>query len=219
MASIDVGSNTVRMLLARVEQGRLIPCRHERAITRLGGGFIEGVGLAPQGMERTLAALQHFAGILQEERPTALRVVGTAAIRRAPNRDQFVQRVNEQSGLRLEVIDGQQEARLSALGVLEALHPRPAISLVIDIGGGSTELILLEGAAVRFRQSYQLGVVRLCEEYPRATDRQEAISKMLDRFESDLSCLKLLEKIYNQQCEFVGTAGTVTSLAALDLQM
>ena len=219
LAGIDVGSNTVRMLLGRVEQGRLIPIRYERAITRLGGNFHRDRGLAPESMQRTLLALMDFADILAEQAPQATRMVGTAALRRAANRDRFIRMVAETTGLQLEVIDGRQEARLSALGVLEALAPRPKAALIIDIGGGSTELVLLKGRRVRFRESYPLGVVRLCEESGDETARIEAIAEVVVRFENALSRAGLSNLIRSDNCEFVGTAGTVTTLAALDQRM
>jgi len=219
LASIDVGSNTIRMLLGRVEQGRLVPLRYERAVTRLGGDFRKGEGLAPQSMERTLIALQGFSEIIHNQPVRALRAVGTAALRRARNSSDFISLVAEKTGVALEVIDGQHEAHLSSLGVLEALDPRPDASLVIDIGGGSTELILLEGCQVRFRESYPLGVVRLCEESHSEAERMKVINAVVDRFKTSLQNEGLLDLIHSAGCEFVGTAGTVTTLAALDQQM
>lgn len=219
LASIDVGSNTVRMLLGRVERGHLIPLRYERAITRLGGDFIPGEGLAPASMERTLLALKNFSDILLETPPAAIRVAGTAALRRAENRQIFIDKVKDYTGLDLEVIDGQKEANYSASGVLEALDPKPHMSLVIDIGGGSTELVLLENKSVRFRESYPLGVVRLCEEHLHGSERIERIAEIIKRFEKDLLQAGQAHLITAEDCEFVGTAGTVTTLAALDQQM
>lgn len=219
LASIDVGSNTVRMLIGSIEQGRLCPERYERAITRLGGGFIDGEGLAPASMERTLAALAEFAEILPRYPLKAVRMVGTAALRRAENRAEFVAQVARWTGLELEIIDGNREARLSARGVLAALDPRPAVTLIVDIGGGSTELVLVEGTQVRFRDSYPLGVVRLCEEQAGAAARRAAIDAVLDRFSAELAAAGQLELLRSAACELVGTAGTVTTLAAIDQQM
>ncbi|PLX90520.1 MAG: exopolyphosphatase [Desulfuromonas sp.] len=219
LASIDVGSNTVRMMCGRIEQGRLLPLLYEREITRLGGGFTDQRGLSPESIERTLLALERFAAILHQQQPSALRVVGTAALRRAVNRQDFVARVGQRTGLELEVIDGQQEARLSALGVLEALQPQPEAVLVIDIGGGSTELVLLERSRIRFRESYPLGVVRLCEEVCDRQQRKLQIDAVLDRFVVDLTRSNAAELLRAANCEFVGTAGTVTTLAAIDLKM
>lgn len=220
LASIDVGSNTVRMLLGRVDdQGRLIPLRYERVITRLGGDFDQEKGLAPESMERTLLALKDFSDILREHPPRSIRMAGTAALRRATNRNEFIDKVKRHTGLNLEVIDGQKEAHFSALGVLEALDPKPSVSLVIDIGGGSTELVLLEGSRVRFRESYPLGVVRLCEEYAQGSERRDVIIETISRFEQDLSRAGYEQLVRSKDCEFVGTAGTVTTLAALDQQM
>lgn len=220
LASIDVGSNTVRMLLGRVDdQGRLIPLRYERAITRLGGDFVQEIGLAPESMERTLLALKGFSEILREHPPESIRMAGTAALRRAANRNEFIDKVKQQTGLDLEVIEGQEEAHFSALGVLEALDPKPSVSLIIDIGGGSTELVLLQGSTICFRESYPLGVVRLCEEHNQRSERRNIIDETISRFEHDLSRAGCAQLIQSKECEFVGTAGTVTTLAAMDQQM
>ncbi|MDT8420714.1 MAG: hypothetical protein RQ754_09800 [Desulfuromonadales bacterium] len=219
LASIDVGSNTVRLLCGRIVQGRLLPLLYEREITRLGGGYSERYGLSTESIERTLRALERFAEVLLQQSPSALRMVGTAALRRAVNRQDFIDRVRQRTGLLLEVIDGQQEARFSALGVLEALQPQPESLLVIDIGGGSTELVLVERGLIRFRQSYPLGVVRLCEEAADRQQRSREIYAVLDRFVADLTRCGAVRLLGSVDCEFVGTAGTVTSLAALELQM
>lgn len=218
-AAIDVGSNTVRMLIGQVNEGRLVPVRYERAITRLGGNLDETTGLAEESMQRTLVALKAFSEILRQKSPTIIRAVGTAALRRANNGDDFACKVAEQTGVTLEIIDGQKEAVLSALGVLEALNPRPKTSLIIDIGGGSTELVLLDDCQILFRESYPLGVVRLCEDTTDDNQRNAMIDGVMEQFTTSLDQHGLLAKVQSSDCEFIGTAGTVTTLAALDQRM
>jgi len=217
--AIDVGSNTVRMLIGQINQGRLFPVRYERAITRLGGDLDLTTGLAEESMQRTLVALKSFSEILQEKSPLAIRTVGTAALRRASNGDDFVNKVAEQTNLNLEIIDGHQEAVLCSLGVLEALSPRPKNSLIIDIGGGSTELVLLEDCQILFRESYPLGVVRLCEETADGSERNAVINDVMEQLKNSLIQRGLLAKVQSSDCEFIGTAGTATTLAALEQRM
>ena len=218
LAAIDVGSNTVRMLLSDPSQKGRQPERYYQRITRLGGGYIQGKGLALESMERTLAVLSGFKDILEQERASHVRLVGTAALRHAENREEFVKRVKERTGLNLEIISGQEEARLSAAGILSVLNPLPEISLLIDIGGGSTEFILCSAEQVVFQSSYPLGVVRLSEEYADKSARKVAIQQMLEQFDQDLKAAELISSPA-ADWQLVGTAGTITTLAALDLQM
>ncbi|PLX89569.1 MAG: exopolyphosphatase [Desulfuromonas sp.] len=218
-ASIDVGSNTVRMMIGNRERGRLVPHLYRRCITRLGGGLSSTEGLSEESMNRTLDALEGFALTIRESPVRAVRMVGTEALRRAINRTDFVERVARRTDLTLEIIPGPVEAELSAAGVLEALEPRPDVCLIIDIGGGSTELILVKQGAVQFRESYPLGVVRLCEEQPDAAGRTAAIGSVIGDFVQRLDCQGLKSLLMSGDCELVGTAGTVTTLAALDQQM
>ncbi|BCR05013.1 exopolyphosphatase [Desulfuromonas versatilis] len=216
LAAIDVGSNTLRLLLGEVRQGLPVPIAYHRQITRLAGGFTEEEGLAPAAMERTLSALRRFAALAGESGVTRIRAVGTEALRRAVNAGAFLRQVQQSTGLRIEVIGGAEEALLSAAGVFAALEPRPAASLVFDIGGGSTEFVLVEAGRVRFRQSFSLGVVRLCERLPDAEEQRSLIHTVIGDLQSSLAAAGM---VFPRDWALVGTAGTVTTLAALDLEM
>jgi len=217
LAAVDVGTNTVRLLLGEMSDGRLVPRRYERSITRLGGGFDTEKGLAPASMERTLCALREFAAILKTSDVTQVRAVGTQALRQACNGRDFVERVRTETGLPLEIIDGDEEARLSARGVAEALLPRPDRYLAFDIGGGSTEFVHCDRSGIRFSRSYPLGVVRLAETCHSSTQVEAEIACQLDRFLQDLAKTGL--NYEDADCALVGTAGTVTTIAAMDLGM
>ncbi len=217
LAAIDVGSNTLRMLIGRVAAGRVQPISYHRRTTRLGGGFKPGKGLAPESMERTLSALTSFSATLAEVSVKSVRVVGTAALRRAENRQNFISQIKSKTGLTLEIISGIEEARLSAAGVLAVIDPLPPISLIVDIGGGSSEFVLCQGQQVLFQQSYPLGVVRLCEESNGSEWRQLEIQQTLDRLWAELAGQGLSDLL--PACQLIGTAGTVTTLAAMQMQM
>ncbi len=217
LAAVDVGTNTVRLLLGRVSNDKLEPVRYERAITRLGGGFQENKGLAPESMERTLLALREFAELLLASNITHIRAVGTQALRQAINGPDFVDRVRSEFGLHLEIINGEEEAKLSARGVAEGLDPKPDRYLVFDIGGGSTEFVYCEKNEILFSRSYPLGVVRLVETCPSMDAILTEIERHLDRFLLDLT--EAAVSIDADQCALVGTAGTVTTIAAMDLNM
>ncbi len=217
LAAIDVGSNTVRLLLGDVVQGKVQPIAYERRITRLKGGQTED-GLAQDAMDRTLSALDSFSKTILKHNPDAITVVGTEALRSAPNRELFVDLVLQKTGLDLKIISGAEEATLSARGVLSVVAPTPDHAIILDIGGGSTEIILTNGLDVLFRHSCPLGVVRLAEmEFGSSVD--EFIGTILKDLSRELSTRQLMETACCPQTSVIGTAGTVTTLAALDLEM
>ncbi len=168
-AGIDVGTNSVKMIVADLAQGRAVSVYDQTIITRLGeqmhtlGGRLSG-----SAMNRTLDALAELAQAAQGFRVRGMAVVGTAALREAVNRDDFLKRVQARCGLDIQVIAGEEEARLSYLAVRRDPQWRDLADLrVIDIGGGSTEII--EGVpntdAVAARISVPYGAVRLTETF------------------------------------------------------
>ena len=217
-AAVDVGSNTVRMLIGECLNRQVHPATYYRQITRLGARYQPGIGLTAESMERTLAALREFDKILQQKKVANCRTLGTAALRRAENRQYFQELVANQTHLSLEIISGEEEALLTAHGALSVIRPIPDSSLIVDIGGGSTEFVFQKDGMVLFRQSYPVGVVRLCEEVPDRPGRQVFIDKILDNFSNDLAGQGLPRALI-ESAQLVGTAGTITTLAAMAQQM
>ena len=217
-ASLDVGTNTVRLLLGDVRDGVVEPRQYVRRITRLGGDFTPESGLSSAAMKRTLDALVEFSRVMDQVPLVGVSAVATEALRRAVNAEEFVSRVAEESGLALEVISGEFEAQLSCAGVLSALSPQPEHLLIFDIGGGSTEFVYVVDGVPRFWRSYPLGTVMLCEHLPGAIAQQAHIDRTLRLLEEDLSQAGIVYPLPTKTLP-VGTAGTVTTLAALDLEM
>lgn len=213
-AAIDVGSNSVRMLLRRPDRDL---DQYFRQVTRLAGDFNPQSGLNPQSMARTLRALERFARVLGRYQVEKVVTVGTAALRHAVNSFEFIEKVRKQTGLRIEIIDGEREAGLSCRGILSVLKPAPQRALLFDIGGGSTELILVEDGKIHSQQSVPLGVVRLLETFPDSDERLTAIRQGLSSLVENLSWKRWQQ--VGGPIELVGTAGTVTTLAALKLKM
>lgn len=215
LAAIDVGSNTVRMLLATIEGGRLQPERYFRRITRLCGGST-AAGLAPESVARTMHAIDEIATLFADYRPRRVRIVGTEALRSAANGGEVAAEIARRCGYPLEILSGAEEASLSAAGVLAGTTPPPVHCVIFDIGGGSTEFIVRSEGNNRYFRSYPLGVVRLSE----AGNRSEALQqRLLEDFSHDLTRGGWFELAAAPECELVGTAGTVTTLAAMLLQM
>ena len=217
--SIDVGSNTVRLLIAEFEQNQLIPRHYGRVITRLGGRYSSDKGLASDAMERTLVALEDFNAQLSGLSLCSLRVVGTEVVRKAGNRHHFIAEIKRRCGFDLEVLTGEEEASLSALGALAVLKPHPSQALIFDLGGGSLELILYRFGKVLWRHSQPLGVVALSEQYPDALARATVIAQHVLQVQDLLRRGGLIQLIVADQVQLVGTAGTVTTLAAIVLGM
>jgi exopolyphosphatase/guanosine-5'-triphosphate,3'-diphosphate pyrophosphatase len=215
-AAIDVGTNTVRLLLGEVAGGRIIAERYERTITRLGGGFSPQSGLAPEAMERTLRTLSQYAALTAEASADAVAVFGTAVLREAKNAAELQARFFRATGLNLEIISGKQEALLSCRGVRNGLEPTPDKCLIFDIGGGSTEFILHCQGKIRFQNSYPLGVVSLSEHFNDSERQRARIDEVLDCLADDLS-RSSCDPAALRDVQLVGTAGTVTTLAAVHL--
>ncbi len=219
LAAIDAGSNTLRLLVGRVRSGKVLPAHYLRRICRLSGGLTKEEGLSPQARERTLFALHEFAEVCRQESVTRVRAVGTAAFRQAVNGAAFAEEVRRTTQLPLEIISGEMEAECMALGVLSALDPLPAAALIVDIGGGSTEFVLCAQQQVLWTCSLPLGVVRLVEGHPSAGSRQQAIAATLAGLQDELHVACQSAGLALEDLVLVGTAGTVTTLAALDMQM
>ncbi len=224
-ASIDTGTNTLRLLIAeKAPDGKLRPLLYKRAITRLGGGYTVEAGIAPPAMERSIRALTEFGEIIVDYGVESLRATATSVVRRACNRDYFLNEVKKRARIRIEVIDGLEEARLTLLGVGSVITPEPARSLVMDIGGGSTEFIATSEGLSLGAWSLEMGVVRLTEKYFRndpperaELDAMEAeIRGVIDGLYAQMRDSGLDPDLYKKEAVFIGTAGTITTLAALD---
>lgn len=219
LATIDAGSNTLRLLLGEVIDGQVVPRSYLRRITRLAGDFSSEQGLSPAARQRTLSALQEFAAVCRQSDIAGIRAVGTAAFRQAVNGAAFAAEIRAVTGLPLEIITGDQEARQMTSGVLSALEPIPAHALIVDIGGGSTEFVLCAKGRVAWARSLPLGVVRLTENHVTPLQRQQAIAGLLAALKAELLAACATVRIDPAALALVGTAGSVTTLAALDLQM
>lgn len=229
LAGIDIGTNTVRLLIADVKDRYTFnELRSERRITRLGEGIIDGKRLIPSAINRTISVVKEFAHIMQGYSIDAVAVIATSAVREAENGGGFVKAVKKETGLDIEVISGDEEARRTFLGVLAGLFHSPLSSpqwgegrvrgelLIMDIGGGSTEFILSKNSKILESISTGLGVVKLTEGFiksdPVSNNEIEKLNKII---KNELKSLKNKLSNFNNST-FVGTAGTVTTLAAID---
>ena len=143
-AVIDIGTNSVKLVAARVMHGRITRLTEESAVTRLGADLGRTGELGELGMGATLEAVRRFKARAESFEVDKLVVVGTEAFRRAVNAPEFVDELKRRLKIRVEVLKGEEEARLSALAVMKSLELPAGEVVVLDIGGGSTEVIRLE---------------------------------------------------------------------------
>ncbi len=221
LASIDIGTNTIRLLIGEVGgDGRVRDALLKREITRLGGGF-DGEKLHSEAKQRTLTALKSFAAILAEAGVKNVRAAATSIVREARDGLTFLEEVKVQTGIAVEVIDGETEATLTLKGVLSALEKGGNRTLVFDIGGGSTEYILSGTGGIVAVSSLNMGVVSLAEARlhsdPPSKNEVQSITEEIDRFLLSLEKkMPPLNQLKDSDTRLVGTAGTITTLAALD---
>jgi len=217
LAGVDIGTLTCRLLIADLSPGgQLIEIRSERRILRLGEGVDQTKQLSIAAMDRVLQCLREWKDVIDIYHVNACIAVATSAVRDAKNRDEFLERVGFEAGFEAEIITGDEEARRTLLGIRSGLPPGVTNVLALDIGGGSTEFILdRPGQKPVVVRSIDIGVVRLCERLlhhdPPTGDEVHQAREWVER-ETKAAVADMGNY---QTATFVGTAGTITSLAAM----
>jgi exopolyphosphatase/guanosine-5'-triphosphate,3'-diphosphate pyrophosphatase len=226
VAVIDMGSNSTRLLVARVEDGRVEALARESRVTRLGRGVDTAGQLAAEAIEATCAVVADYRARCEELDVDEVVAFATSAVRDASNGDAFLAELRERFALGARVLEGSEEARLTYLGAISARGPANG-TLVIDIGGGSTELILGSGPDVRAFDSLQVGVVRHSERHlrsdPPAPRELEALAEDVRRALGTALAgwdREVVEGVTRGAIAAgIAVAGTATSLAAIDLEL
>lgn len=213
VAAIDVGSNSIHMVVAQVESdGRFHVLDRAKEMVRLGQRTLTSGRLSAEAMSAGLRALAAFKMLAERQGAVRFNAVATSAVREAKNGGDFIQRVKDEVGLRVKVIPGREEARLVYLGVRHAIDLRGEPALIVDAGGGSVELILVEADKAVILESVKLGVARLCERF---LDADRASSKHLAELDAYIASelepvLSRVEK--HRVRRVVGTSGTMLNL-------
>ncbi len=212
-AAVDCGTNSVRLLVCRVHDGRPVELDRRLHLTRLGQGVDATGRFHPDALARTLAALADFGAELDGLHVRHRRVVATSAARDAANSDEFFAGVRARLGVDAEIIPGEEEARLSYAGAVSALPGLAQPVLVMDIGGGSTELVLGSDGVPSLAVSLDVGSVRVRERFlhsdPPAPAEVAAARDHVDALLDDCGI------DFASVASWVGVGGTVTSLSAL----
>ena len=228
-AVIDVGTNSVKLLVADVRGRDVQPVHEESKQTRLGKGFYESNRLQSEAIARTAEAVAEFAKTAREEKSASVHVIATSAARDAVNSDELTYAITRASGLKVEIISGEQEAEWTFQGVTTDKELANAPLLLLDVGGGSTEFILGQGDQKHFAHSFPLGTVRLLEKFPHSDPptRGEflACRDWLKHFLRTEVCPKFEAALHREALakssaiQLVGTGGTTSILARLEKKL
>jgi exopolyphosphatase / guanosine-5'-triphosphate,3'-diphosphate pyrophosphatase len=237
LSSIDVGSNTLRLLIGKFVDNRIVDVYSDRKITRLGSMVDRTRILRPENIALSLQTLREFSSVINRYGVRHVKTVATSALREAMNADTFIKRVWEETGIRIEVVSGEKEAQLILKGILHAfspagvravhpLLPREGVKgasqhtlFIMDIGGGSTEWIVYQGEDRYVMGSLPAGVIKLAQKYIRTDPVSETdikqltheIHRILEPLETEL------RHLITRYTLFIGTAGTFTTIASVDL--
>lgn len=215
VAIIDCGTNTFNLLVADRIKGRWqFLCRRKRAVKLKSAGHPDGT-IGEQPVQRALQALTDYRLLTEELNVDHLRVVGTAALREATNGKAVLNRIRVTTGFKIQLIDGLKEAELIWKGVRQAVDLGKDISLIMDIGGGSTEFILCNAHQIFWKKSYSLGAARLKERFPFADPARTAEVEQIERFlAKELSTLQAACRKYHP-FRLIGSSGSFDSFAAI----
>jgi exopolyphosphatase/guanosine-5'-triphosphate,3'-diphosphate pyrophosphatase len=214
-ATIDVGSNAIRLLCAELPDptSRPLVLHSERAPIRLGHSVFLSGRLAEETMEAAIAALRSFRETMTAQGVALYRAVATSAVREAKNGDAFVERVRREAGVELLVISGAEEARLVHAAVRRAVALGERRHLVADLGGGSVEVMLVDGAGILWSESHTLGSVRLLEELSRPGEEPGHLRTLLSEYVAGLRIPPAPGGA--PVAGFIATGGNIESLAEL----
>lgn len=234
-AAIDLGTNNCRLLIARPQGDNFVVIDAFSRVVRLGEGLAQTGRLSQEAMDRALGALQICADKLRRRNVHLARSVATEACRRAENGPEFIERVQRETGIMLDIISAKEEARLAVLGCHLLLEQGEGPAMIFDIGGGSTELVLVESVAgevprIHDWQSVPWGVVSLTETCGTEPDgdheRAARYAKMRELVRDSLAPFTVrvwdrlqAEQKRNQPLRLLGTSGTVTTLASVHLEL
>lgn len=229
-AVIDVGTNSIKLLVADVSGRDVRPAHEESRQTRLGKGFYATHHLQPESVVHTAAVVGEFAQIARKKNAGTVRVVATSAARDAVNADDLTTAIERAADLKVEIISGDREAELVFQGVTGDAKLAHQALLLLDVGGGSTEFIVGHGTRKHFAQSLPLGTVRLLEKFPPrdppTRDEFTACRDWIKKFLQNEVRPKLGPAMQREakhgaagKMELVGTGGTTSILARMEKKL
>jgi exopolyphosphatase/guanosine-5'-triphosphate,3'-diphosphate pyrophosphatase len=213
-AIIDLGTNTFNLLVFDISIGYQIIVNQKIAV-KLGEGGIENKQITPASLQRAIDALLIFKNICYENHVKSIKAFGTSAIRNADNKEEFLRRIKHDIGIDIEVIDGNREAELIYKGVKLGVALYNTKSLIIDIGGGSTEFIIANNKGIFWKQSFEIGAARLLEIIKPSNPID------FEEIEKTNQCIQVALQPLFQECknheitELIGSSGSFDTLAEI----
>ena len=218
IGTIDIGTNSMRLLIADYNNGKIENRKKHVNTTRIGQGVDKEGYISEEALQRNINALEEFANICKVEECQAIYCMGTSALRDSKNGNVFVDRAKQKTNIDVEIISGNEESNLGFMGVLEGLDTDEQI-LVIDIGGGSTEFIVGDIEGIKFAKSENVGALRMTEKFlakdPIDTNEFSNMSKFIYSEIKDT-----IDYIKSKQIKkIVGIGGTITSLSAMNQEL
>ena len=218
VAAIDCGTNSIRLLIADISGGKFKEVLRDMEIVRLGQGVDENKSFHPDAINRTLAAVEKFQNQLAGKGVEKIRFCATSATRDAANRDLFIDGVRQILGVEVEVIPGEEEARLSFNGATKELLQSDAPFLVVDIGGGSTEFVY-GNKEVEFAKSVDIGCVRMSERHLKSQPvEMSQVAQAIIDIDKAIAQAAAVVPISTAKT-LVAVAGTATTIAAAALEL
>ena len=216
--AIDIGTNSMRLLIAEYKDGKLVNRKKYINTTRIGQEVDKQGYIKDSAIKRNIKALVEFSNICKEEYCNKIYCIGTSALRDSKNKDIFIELAKDKAGIDVEIISGEKESNLGFLGVLEGVGKEEDI-LVIDIGGGSTEFIIGNKGGIIFSKSENVGALRMTEKFlhqdPINDEEFNSMCNFIyDKLKDTLEYIKKdgIKKV-------VGIGGTITSLSAINQEL
>ena len=218
VAAIDCGTNSIRLLIADITNGNFKEVLRTMEIVRLGQGVDQNKAFHPDAIDRTLAAVEKFAGLIKSKGVEKVRFCATSATRDASNRELFTNGVKKILGVDVEVIPGEEEARLSFIGATKELSQNDGPFLVVDIGGGSTEFVF-GNESVDSAKSVNIGCVRMSERH--LIDQPPSMAQISQAIiDIDIAIAQAAAIVPISEAKtLVAVAGTATTVAAAALKL
>lgn len=216
LAAIDVGTNSVHMVIADVDHdGRMTVVDRIRETVGLGHRVFVTGRLAEEPMDLAVRALDNFARFIGRHRVERVRAVATCAVREADNREDFIRRIRRETGIRAEVISGVEEARLVFIAARHAMGLRGGPCLLVDVGGGSVQLVLVADGEPLWMRSFGIGISRVSDRFLRHDPPHPREVREAEAYLKDAMYPPLLDARRHGVERAVGTSGTINAMVAM----
>lgn len=218
IASIDIGTNSMRLLIADYDQ-ELLNRKKYINTTRIGQGVNESGEISKEAIERNVSSFIDFVNTAKKENAEFIYAMGTSALRDSKNKEDFINKAKSQTGVEIEIINGNTEAELGFYGATLGLKDKHRV-LIIDIGGGSTEFVIgSKDEGVIFRESIDIGAVRLTERFQITdADTEKNLNKMTKHINKKINHLIDIIRLHNIK-SVIGIGGTITTTSSINQNM